>query len=241
MDDLAALCAQKTDLTPTDIERLSRLAESLQYISDLNGCDAFIDCIDRTGAAFVAAQSTPCFYSSRYKTSVVGQDALRENEPAVYHCFERSAPVHDTRAMTQENLIVQQDVAPIENEAGRVIGVMVCERDISREASLERKLDVSERERQELFNHAIAAQDAESASDKSTVYVREAYHRIKNDLQMLASTCNVRMRQAKEEETRLRLFETAQQILTIASFHDLLTVWGTTNTNRQIAMNVLLR
>lgn len=240
MSSLTELCKRKTTLTAADIARLARLSESLQHMSDLIGCDAFIDCLDRDGVAFVAAQSTPRFYMSRYKGSVVGQNALMENEPAVYHCFERGVPVHDTRAMTQENLTVQQDVTPIENETGRVIGVIICERDVSREASLERRLDIAERERQELFRHAIAAETPSLAADDTTVYAREANHRIKNNLQMLASVCNVRIRQAESEETRQRLYETMQQILTVASLHDVLTVREVADRDGTISLPALL-
>ena len=240
MIGLDALCKQKTRLSQTDIDRLHRLAESLQSIADLNGCDAFIDCLDVNGVAFVAAQSNPRFYASRYVGNVVGQAALRENEPAVYHCFERGVPVHDTRATTQENAVVQQDVTPIENDRGQIVGVMISERDVSREANLERRLDVSERERQELFRQVIAKEESRCAPEQATVLAREAYHRIKNDLQMIASICNVRMRQATEEETRLRLYEMRQMILTVASLHDVLTVWEAKDENGTISLKVLL-
>ncbi len=240
METIRALCAQKTDLSDGDIVVLERLAASLPYVSDLNNCDAFLDCLDAEGTAFVAAESKPRFFESRYAGSVLGKDALRENEPAVYHAFERRVAIHDTKATTQENLIVRQDVTPIENESGRVIGVMICERDVSREASLERKLDVSERERQELFRQVIATGSGETVPEQATVYAREAYHRTKNDLQMLVSICNVRMRQAAEEETRLRLYEMSQLILTVASLNDVLTVRAVSSPNGMISLRALL-
>lgn len=238
MDSIRALCAQKNDLTAADVAILEQLALALQHVAELNGCDAFIDCLDRDGVAFVAAESNPRFYTSRYGASVVGQDALFENEPAVYHAFERGVPIHDTRATTQENLTVRQDVTPIANADGRIIGVMICERDVSRETSLEGKLDAAERERQELFRRVVASGDAEG---QGNAYVREAYHRIKNDLQMIASNCNVRMRQAVQQETRERLYEVTQMILTVASLHDALTVRGSDEPGGTISLRPLLQ
>ena len=224
MDAIRTHLTERTRLSQGDMEIIERFAEGLQVVSDLNCCDAFIDCVGKDGVVFVAAQSDPRFYDSRYTGCVVGQAVLPENEPAVYRAFERGVPIHDTMALTQENCTVRQDVAPIANGSGEVIGVVICERDVSREASLERKLDVAERERQLLFDRVIASEERKAAMDPAMVYVREAYHRIKNDLQMLASICNVRMRQAKEEETRLRLYEMSQAILAVASLHDALTL-----------------
>ena len=212
----------------------------LQYISDLNCCDAFIDCLDRDHVAFVAAESKPRFYTSRYIGSVLGQSALRINEPAVYHAFERKISVHDIKAMTQENLTVKQDATPIENRSGEVIGVMICERDVSREASLERRLDMAERERQELFRQVIAVKPSESLQAQSSIYACEAYHRIKNDLQMIASMCNVRIRQSAGMETKQKLSEISQQALAIASVYEMLTVREGTESGGSLPLGTLL-
>ncbi len=240
MQGIRNLLTARTNLSQGDIDVLERFAQGMQTISDLNSCDVFIDCQGKDGLVFVAAQSDPRFYDSRYTGCVVGEDVLPENEPAVYHAFQRGVPIHDTMALTQENCTVRQDVAPIASENGTIIGVAICERDISREASLERKLDMTERERQQLFQRVIAAEEHKAAVDPASVYVQEANHRIKNDLQMLASICNVRMRQAKEEETRLRLYEMSQGILTVASLHDVLTLRGSVDQEGSLSIKTLL-
>lgn len=219
---------------------LEQMAGMLQYISDLNCCDVFIDCLDRDNVAFVAAESKPRFYTSRYKGSVLGQSALRINEPAVYHAFERKVSIHDLKAMTQENLTVKQDATPVENRSGKVIGVMICERDVSKEASLERRLDLAERERQELFRQVIAGTPGKPSPAQSSIYACEAYHRIKNDLQMIASLCNVRIRQSAETETKQKLSEISQQVSAIASIYEILTVREGTKTSGTLPLDVLL-
>lgn len=240
MSIIQALCAAKTDLNDEDISILEQISASLQYVSDLNCCDAFIDCLDRDGVAFVVAESNPRFLASQYVGSLLGQRALRENEPAVYHAFEREVSIHNIKAMTQENLTVKQDATPIQNSAGRVIGVMICERDVSREASLERRLDVAERERQELFRQVIATDATKAVPGQVMVYAYEAYHRIKNDLQMLASICNVRIRHAHEAETRQNLQEVSQMVLTIASLYEMLSMREVSDMNGTISLRALL-
>ena len=240
IDIIQSLCSARTELDEQDICILERISTSLQYVADLNCCDVFLDCLDRDGVAFVVAESNPRFIASQYTGSLLGQCALRENEPAVYHAFEREVPIHNIKAMTQENITVKQDVTPIQNDSGQVIGVMICERDISREASLERRLDVVERERQELFRQVIATDTSKSAPDQFRVYVYEAYHRIKNDLQMIASICNVRTRQAHEAETKQFLQEISQTALTIASLYEILSMHEVTCMNGAISLRALL-
>ncbi|MEN6419933.1 MAG: sensor histidine kinase [Clostridiaceae bacterium] len=240
MSIIQSLCQAKTDLDDADIRILEHISASLQYVSDLNCCDAFIDCLDRDGIAFVVAESNPRFLASQYAGSLLGQSALRENEPAVYHAFEREVSIHNIKAMTQENMTVKQDATPIQNSAGRVIGVMICERDVSREASLERRLDVVERERQELFRQVIAADADKAVSDQAMAYTYEAYHRIKNDLQTLASICNVRIRQSSETETKRNLQEVSQMMLTIASLYEMLSMRGALGSNGTLSLRALL-
>lgn len=240
MSIIQSLCRERTDLSEEDISILEQVSVSLQYVSDLSCCDAFIDCLDRNGVAFVVAESNPRFLASQYEGSLLGERALRANEPAVYHAFERGVSIHNIKAMTQENMTVKQDATPVENSAGRVIGVLVCERDVSREASLERRLDVVERERQELFRQVIAKDANKAEPEQAMVYAFEAYHRIKNDLQMLASICNVRIRQASEAETRQNLQEVSQMVLTIASLYEMLSMREASDRNGTISLRVLL-
>ncbi len=240
MERIGALCREQTDLTAADIALVEQKAQSLQLISDLIGGDVFIDCMNREGVAIVVAQSRPRFQSSQYCGEVVGMPALRENESGVYHAFSRKSPIHDTKAVTQEHIAVLQDVVPIENAAGSVVAVLISERDVSREVSLAEKLTAAEQERSDLFRHMIAAPAENVAAADAAVYAREAHHRIKNNLQMIASVCNVRMRQSKSDETRQRLLETGNMILTVASLHDILSLEENSDPETDVALDQLL-
>ena len=121
---LRELCWTYTGLSGRDVERLEEVAASMQYTADLTGADIFIDCLDRAGeTAIVVAHARPSGLRSAYHRPVLGQAALREREPAVYHAFGTGMVVRDLKAVTQEDKTVRQDAAPIRGEGERVIGV----------------------------------------------------------------------------------------------------------------------
>lgn len=211
---LRALCTQRTDLAETDIQQLEQLERNLSAIAALTGGDVFIDCLDSHRHAFVAAHAVPQCCPSKYATDVLGLTAHRQDEPAVYAAFAQAAPFHDTVANTQESKPVRQDVTPIKNEVGSVIAVLICERDISRETVMARKLDAMDAQ---LFELPPAANRDEA------MQTREAHHRIKNHLQILSSICAMRARTpGQAEETREALQEIGRILRSVAGLHELM-------------------
>ena len=135
------LCWTHTALTDDQVDLLERAAAAMQYTADLTGADIFIDCLDREGkTAIVVAHAKPSGVISAYRRTVLGQAALPEKEPAVYHAFRTGMVVRDLKAVTQEDQTVRQDAAPIRDAGGRVIGVMIREKDISSTVTREKKL-----------------------------------------------------------------------------------------------------
>jgi len=107
-------------------------SKNLQLISNLLQADVFIDCKTRDpDAAIVVAEAKPANRNSLYKDSVVGQLAYRSNEPAVMRTLDLGVATRDLRAITQENILVKQNVEPIFNENNQVIGCLIVEKDIS--------------------------------------------------------------------------------------------------------------
>lgn len=144
---LRELCWTHTALTSDEVDLLDRIAGSLQYMADLTGADVFIDCLDRAGeTAVVVAHARPSGVISAYRRTVLGQAALREKEPAVYHAFRTGMVVRDLKAVTQEDQTVRQDAAPIRNQGGKVIAVLIREKDVSGTLSRERKFQELARE-----------------------------------------------------------------------------------------------
>lgn len=211
---LARLCRAHTALTEAEIASLVPYETTLQAYADLSRGDMFIDCMDRAGCALVVAQARPQFQGSRYETSVLGMPALRQNEPAVYQAFANGLPVHDIRANTQESKIVSQNVTPLKNKQGAVIAVLIGEHDISRQVRMAEKIE------------ALAAREPSQGPEAEftplSLEAREAHHRIKNHLQLMASNCNIRRRAAKTQEEREAWGACASMLMSVSAMQNML-------------------
>jgi len=217
---LRKLCRAYTDLTDTDIDMLEGLERNIQYVADLTGSDVFLNCmVNGGGSALVLAQAKPIGSSSAYIHEVVGKTALREHEPAVFHAFELGLPVRDLKAITQENISVKQDVAPIKNAAGRVIGVLIREKDISSYLLQDRKYEEMAR----VVECRADPLSQAGSENRKELAIRESHHRVKNNLQMVASILNMQARNSENPEVRQAFKENVGRVLSIAAIHDMLT------------------
>ncbi|WP_018756957.1 sensor histidine kinase [Paenibacillus terrigena] len=135
---LQKLCLEHTELRPEDIQILGTLAAQLPMMADLSQADLFIDCLSRDReSAIVVAEAKPTTASSLYLGSVIGQFAYAQHEPAVMYCLLSGKPVTGSRAISQEQKEMQQNVVPIQNQQGQPIGVLILERDITHEVQQE--------------------------------------------------------------------------------------------------------
>lgn len=143
---LRELCKKYTSLKDSDIIQLEKLAEQLPRIANLVKADVFIDCpiIGEPNAIIVAAEANPraSLAASNYKGSVVGELALRINEPAAVRTMETGVATRDLKAVTQENKNVKQNVEPIKNEDGTVIGVLIMEQDVTEDIKKNRQMEI---------------------------------------------------------------------------------------------------
>ncbi len=142
---LRTLCKKYTPLKESDIFQLEKLAEQLPRIANLVKADVFIDCpIGDSNAILVVAEANPraSIAVSNYKGSVVGELALRKNEPAAVRTMETGVSTRDLKAVTQENKNVKQNVEPIKNEVGDVIGVLIMEQDITADIKKNRQMEI---------------------------------------------------------------------------------------------------
>jgi len=215
---LSGLCKKYTQLSEEDIKVLTDIEATLQYTADLVGSDIFINCLTAdSNKAVVVAEAKPSGGLSAYNGSVLGEMALRENEPAVFRAFEIAMPIRDLKAITQENKAVKQDVVPIRNRQGQVIAVLIREKDVSESISTSKKLDELAR---------TAGQLTETTIKEGSVAMKEIHHRIKNNLQTVASILNIQARRSSSEELRNALKENISRVLSIAAIHDILTKNG---------------
>ncbi len=144
MSDLSIreLCRQYTDLTEEDVLKIENMVHSIQPLADISNGDIFIDCPTRDkDVAIVVAEAKPLSNKSMYKHSVIGKLAYRNNEPAVLRTLELGISTKELKAITQENINVKQNVAPIKNE-DRVIGVLIIEKDITNKINSDKRIEM---------------------------------------------------------------------------------------------------
>lgn len=135
------LCRKYTYLEVEDIQHLEKLAAGLPYICQLVGADIFIDSLTKDpDKAIVLAEANPI--TSLYAHSVVGALANRNNEPAVLRTLETGIAAKAMKAVTQENKQVKQDVVPIKNHQGKVIGVLIMEQDVTEDMRQQRHFEI---------------------------------------------------------------------------------------------------
>lgn len=158
---VAEICYQYADLKPEDIRIIEKIAERLQIMADLTQADIFIDCVTKDpNAAIVAAEAKPRTARSLYRFPVSGQLALRKNEPAVIRTIQTGLPTIGMRGISQEGVPIKQNVVPIDNKAGRTIGVLIMEQDITEQVTQEKKvkdlMETAEQLSETLFKVAFA-------------------------------------------------------------------------------------
>lgn len=229
---LEQICRETIGLPEEEIAILRGIAATMQYMADLSGSNVFIDCFyeDRT-RCIVAAEAMPSGVLSVYERCVVGEDALAENEPAVFAARTTGLPVRDLRATTQENKKVRQDVVPIKNKNGIVFAVLIKEKDVSEQLRQEKKYreyaNVVERLSEKLAKYEDQERIADTPAEADRKFaLKETHHRIKNNLQMVASILNMQARRSSSEEMKNAFKENVSRILSFAAIHEILTSEG---------------
>lgn len=153
MEKIKYICSKYCDLSEKDIEIIEKVAVSLQLIANIEKADVFIDCLTiDSEAAIVVAEAKPNDYVSAYKSTVMGQLALKENEPAVIRTLELGTSTRDVKAVTQEHTNVVQTVEPIKNDDNKVIAVLIIEKDITDNINASKKMEFLAETNEKLAN-----------------------------------------------------------------------------------------
>ncbi len=216
---LQTICRECTSLTSDDVAQLEQVSCQLPLMAELTGQDVFIDCITCDDRVVVVAHAQPSTAGSAYQQNVVGKYALPDREPAVFHALQLHAPARDIKAVTQEDRAVRQDVVPIFNPQGKCIGALIREKDIS-DALLQEKKYRTLAQTYENEDLSLRSSDAPARDDTA---MREIHHRVKNNLQLVASILNLQSRRCADDFTKKILKENVARVLSIAAIHDILT------------------
>ena len=219
MSELERLCCAHVDFSAEDIARLLEVEKQLPLIADVTNADVFLDIRLRGDTALVVAQARPAQGLSAYEKSRLGEYAFAEKEPAVFRAFSLGMPVCDLKAITQENRTVRQNVAPVRGEGGRVIAVLIREKDVSDDLQQRKKFEELARTYEE-EEPSVRAVSGEQEGDH--LMLREMHHRVKNNLQLVASILNLQSRRIDDLEMKGIIRENVNRVLSIAAIHDIL-------------------
>ena len=215
---LQTICRECTSLTSDDVAQLEQVSCQLPLMAELTGQDVFIDCITCDDRVVVVAHAQPSTAGSAYQQNVVGKYALPDREPAVFHALQLHAPARDIKAVTQEDRAVRQDVVPIFNPQGKCIGALIREKDIS-DALLQEKKYRTLAQTYENEDLSLRSSDAPARDDTA---MREIHHRVKNNLQLVASILNLQSRRCADDFTKKILKENvASYVIPMALFYGL--------------------
>ncbi|WP_215829618.1 sensor histidine kinase [Pelorhabdus rhamnosifermentans] len=141
-ESIRKLCLEYTALLEDDICQLEALGKQLLTIATLNDTDIFIDAPLKEGcASIVLGWAHADNLSSLYKKSVVGEIAYVECEPAVYRAALFGEKSSNVRGVSQEGVPIAQTVVPIKNSKGKIIGVLIMEKDISARIEQEKQVE----------------------------------------------------------------------------------------------------
>lgn len=126
---LRKLCDTYSDLTADEVKELVQviyhLADSLLYPD----ADVFIDIYNEvTKSALVVYHRQPLIKPSMYEKTVVGLDALLENEPGVLRSIATGLNTLGLIAVSQEGKLITQNIYPIKL-LDKTIGVLIVETD----------------------------------------------------------------------------------------------------------------
>lgn len=156
------ICAEHTDLTSEDVRKIQEVAETIHLVADLMGVDVFIDCPTRDpDVAVVVAQAQPSNGKTLYQGSVVGEFAIRTNEPAALRTLDIGMPTIDLMAMTQEHRNVRQNVSAIKNSHGKIIGCLIAETDITDDLKAKRSLTLLSKTTEQLTEALVHTSQSE--------------------------------------------------------------------------------
>jgi len=174
----------------------------------------------------VVAEAKPQGNLSTYDRSVVGEYATVEKEPAVFAVLATGLPVRDLRATTQENKLVRQDAVPIRGEGGEIIGALIREKDVSEQVIQDKKYAALAGIVESLNEKLLKTGYSTPASMSDPLILTEIHHRIKNNLQMVASILNMQARRTSDEATKNTFKENVGRVLSFAAIHEIMTSNG---------------
>jgi two-component sensor histidine kinase len=124
MDDAVYRCG---DLNGEDIAFLQKIENNMPIVADISRADLLIYCSVSPNRAAVVAQAKPHSIAPIHPESVVGRAITVAGEPLVFQALDRGRSLHGSRTLIPDGAPVLQEVHPIHNGAGKVLGALSIE------------------------------------------------------------------------------------------------------------------
>jgi two-component sensor histidine kinase len=114
-------------LSPTDLELLHRVEAGLALTADVSRADVMLCTLQGASQALVAVHAIPNSISSLYRKDATGRLLSIEEHPLLFQALRNGSGGRRQREVLSNGAPIIQDVFPIDNAAGQVIGAMVVE------------------------------------------------------------------------------------------------------------------
>ncbi|MBC8265042.1 MAG: sensor histidine kinase [Anaerolineales bacterium] len=124
MDDVVYKCG---DLTEEDVAFLQKIENDMPIVADISRADLLIYCAISPERAVVAAQARPHSIAPIQPELVVGRTISAAEEPLVCQSLVQGRSVRGNRTLIPDGAPVLQEVRPIRNEEGKLLGVLSIE------------------------------------------------------------------------------------------------------------------
>ncbi len=124
MDEVVYKCG---DLTEEDIAFLQKIENDMPIVADVSRADLLIYCLLSLNRAAVVAQARPHSIAPIHPEPIVGRTMTAAEEPLVCQALGRGRSVHGNRTLIPDGAPVLQEVRPIRNEEGKLLGVLIIE------------------------------------------------------------------------------------------------------------------
>ncbi|PID82112.1 MAG: histidine kinase, partial [Clostridiales bacterium] len=126
-ENILSLCREYTDLSSEEIAYIKKISMAMDFLSDTEEADVFINCACSGGDSVIVAQAKPKVCESAYDKYILGMFSKPMNEPAVERTLRLGLTTKRVKAISQENRQIIQITMPIKYKE-RTIGVMTYER-----------------------------------------------------------------------------------------------------------------
>jgi two-component sensor histidine kinase len=148
MDDVVYQCE---GLSENDIGLLRRVEQGMSIVADVSRSDMLLYCLLDSDEAVVVAQSAPHSVHPIYLRKVIGTRVSRQDEPFVFHTLLKGRRSRGDLGLIADRAPIVQEVLPVRNEGGRVVGALSVETNLLEKERHRRRSKVFQRVVQQLW------------------------------------------------------------------------------------------